>query len=127
MDASTTGLEPGTLVGEHVVVKRLRVDGDAVVRRAQQTSVDRTVGMSSVPSRAATRSWLARAPSWVRLAGGRPLERVLAELTQLVQAPARGRLTVVNVGSHAVVILKDILDGRSLPESQKLLASLRLG
>jgi hypothetical protein len=151
MDASTTGLEPGTLVGEYVVVERLRVDGVVVAHRARQSSVDRTVELHVLDAESRSDAFLARARAIAgvdhphvlpvydagvergrvfavtRLAGGRPLERVLTELTQLVQAPARGRLTVVDVGSHAVVILEDTPDGRSLPETQKLLASLRLG
>jgi hypothetical protein len=48
-------------------------------------------------------------------------------VTQIVQAPARGRLTVVDVGGRPVVILEDTPDGRSLPQTQKLLASLHFG
>jgi hypothetical protein len=48
-------------------------------------------------------------------------------VTLLVQAPARGRLTVVDVGGRPVVILEDTPDGHSLPLTQQLVASLRLG
>ena len=47
-------------------------------------------------------------------------------VTQLVAAPARGRLTVVDVDGHAVAILEDTPDGRSLASTDEIVRSLRL-
>jgi hypothetical protein len=46
-------------------------------------------------------------------------------VTQLVQAPARARLNVLDVDGHAVAILEDTPDGRSLNRTGALVHALR--
>jgi hypothetical protein len=103
MEAATTALEPGTLVGEYIAGERLRAEGDVVVHRARQTSVDRVVELHVLAAGPGSAAFLARARAVAgvdhphllavydagvdggrafavtRLAAGRPLEQVLAE------------------------------------------------
>jgi hypothetical protein len=103
------------------LVRRLRRVRDLGVSDERATSVGGVTGRSIQlkVARSAARAAFCGGPC-VPLYGR---DRV----TMLVQAPARGRLTVLDVEGHAVCILEDTPNGRSLPETGAILRTLRFG